>query len=167
MSPGDKLTCLVRYNALSRTIESALQKDSIPTISLDQDQVRINLISGSWDNDKAPIQSISDVTMTNIYFKEGGKLKTNVDITRRIFLYVVKGRLTINGKEVELHDLVEFLEDGETIEMQASSDATILFGHAKPNRERIVARGPFVMNTAQEIKEAYSEYQQGKYGELE
>jgi DNA helicase-2/ATP-dependent DNA helicase PcrA len=30
MSSLDKLTCLVRYNALSRTIESALQKDSIP-----------------------------------------------------------------------------------------------------------------------------------------
>jgi redox-sensitive bicupin YhaK (pirin superfamily) len=144
-----------------------LQKDSIPTIIRDEGKVKINLISGIWEGDKAPLQSISDVVMTSIHFTEGGKLTTSVDTSRRIFLYVVKGKVTINGKSAEKHNLVEFKEDGESVTIDASTEAVILFGHAKPNREPIVARGPFVMNTAKEIQEAYDEYQQGKYGDLD
>jgi redox-sensitive bicupin YhaK (pirin superfamily) len=40
----------------------------------------------------------------------------------------------------------------------------LLFGHAAPNNEPIVAHGPFVMNTQEEIRQAFVEYQQGKFG---
>jgi hypothetical protein len=38
---------------------------------------------------------------------------------------------------------------------------------AEPLNEPIAAAGPFVMNTRQEILEAYEDYSQGKFGHLE
>ncbi|HYH15080.1 MAG TPA: pirin-like C-terminal cupin domain-containing protein [Flavisolibacter sp.] len=40
----------------------------------------------------------------------------------------------------------------------------MLLGHAKPHNEPVVAHGPFVMNTQEEIRKAYVDYQQGKFG---
>jgi quercetin 2,3-dioxygenase len=48
--------------------------------------------------------------------------------------------------------------------VSASSPTLLLFGHAKPIGEPVVAHGPFVMNTRDEIMEAIRDYQAGKFG---
>lgn len=50
------------------------------------------------------------------------------------------------------------------MEIEAVTDALILFGHAQPLSEPVVAHGPFVMNTREEIVEAIHDYQAGKFG---
>ena len=59
--------------------------------------------------------------------------------------------------------LVEFNNDDD-IAFVTDTDTIILFGHAKPFNEPVVAYGPFVMNTEQEIEQAYSDYREGKFG---
>ena len=48
--------------------------------------------------------------------------------------------------------------------MKAKTDAILLFGHATPFKEPIVSYGPFVMNTSEEIQQAYADYRDGKFG---
>ncbi|RZK68424.1 MAG: pirin family protein, partial [Pedobacter sp.] len=60
--------------------------------------------------------------------------------------------------------LAEFNDDGDRLNIKASAESILLFGHAKPLDEPVVSQGPFVMNTEQEIEEAYADYQQGKFG---
>ena len=50
-----------------------------------------------------------------------------------------------------------------TLAIDASSDAVLLFGHADPIDEPVVAHGPFVMNTRGEIEQAIRDYQAGKF----
>ena len=45
-------------------------------------------------------------------------------------------------------------------------DALVLFCHGAELQEPVVAHGPFVMNTEDEIWEAYAEYQAGKFGRV-
>jgi len=40
----------------------------------------------------------------------------------------------------------------------------LIFGHAMPLNEPVVAQGPFVMNTEEEIRQAYDDYRNGKFG---
>ena len=141
-----------------------LQQADIPSLTQDDGRVKINLISGHWENEAAPIQSLGNINLASIYFSAGGQLRTNVPTSNAIFLYVVKGQLNINGQEVTKHHLVQFENNAEEIEIQASSESIILFGHAKPFGEPVVAYGPFVMNSEAEIKQAYADYQQGKFG---
>ena len=141
-----------------------LQKEDIPTLSLDAGQVNINLISGKWETTQAPIQGLTDLLLTSIYFKGGGKLSTSVPIDNNIFLYVVRGELTINGQKVSKLNLVEFNHDNKELNLEATTDSVILFGHAQPFQEPVIAYGPFVMNSEAEIQEAYQDYQQGKFG---
>jgi len=81
-----------------------------------------------------------------------------------VFFYVVRGEVLVNGKRATGRHLVEFAPDGERIDIEAATDAFILFGYGTPNHEPVVARGPFVMNTQEEIEQAMQDYQAGKFG---
>ncbi|MEA2490179.1 MAG: quercetin 2,3-dioxygenase [Acidobacteriota bacterium] len=142
---------------------TGLQKEAIPTFSVDDDRVTVNLISGSWDGHNGPFRSLTGVEMMTLALQKGGRITLPVESGRSIFLYVVRGELTIGGQTApELH-LVELNDDGDEIEITALTDALVLFGHAKPFREPVVAHGPFVMNTREEIVQAIRDYQAGLF----
>ena len=143
---------------------TGLNYDEINHFELDNGNVTVDLISGELEDKKGPILSLSGLTMASIRVKEGGKLTLNISSENQIFFYLVKGKLTLNNTEINMRDLVQFeLEDGE-IQITANEDAYILYGHGQPFNEPVVSQGPFVMNTEQEIKDAYQDYRNGKMG---
>jgi redox-sensitive bicupin YhaK (pirin superfamily) len=141
-----------------------LQKNDIPELEFDNGRVTVNLISGNWDGAEAALVPLTDVHLSSVHFKQGGRLTRDVAAGRSVFFYVVKGELVVNGERASARHIVEFNRDGERIEIEARTDAVILFGHAEPNNEPIAARGPFVMNTEAEIVQAIRDYQAGKFG---
>ncbi|MGN6566310.1 MAG: pirin family protein [Flavipsychrobacter sp.] len=141
-----------------------LQKDQVPTLSWDEGKVTANIIAGEWDGVAAPIKPLTDIHLASIYFKKGGQISLAIPRDKNIFLYVVKGNLTVNEVPAQQHGLVEFENDNEQVNMQATEDAVILFGYATPFHEPFVAYGPFVMNTSEEIMQAYNDYNSGKFG---
>ena len=56
--------------------------------------------------------------------------------------------------------------DGESF-TEATDDAVVLVMSGEPIHEPIAAHGPFVMNTRQELIEAFEDFNQGKFGYLE
>jgi redox-sensitive bicupin YhaK (pirin superfamily) len=141
-----------------------LQRDQIPSFETDDGRVRINLISGTWDKHSGPIRSLTDVHMMTVVFTTGGHARLPAPRGRNVFLYVVCGTVNIASTRAETHNLIELNDDADAVDIEATSDALILFGHAQPLSEPVVAHGPFVMNTKQEIVEAMHDYQAGKFG---
>jgi quercetin 2,3-dioxygenase len=144
-----------------------LQKDKIPVVTLDDGKVKVNVISGSWGEVEAPIQNLSDIHMVSIELQQGGTFVYNIPTERNIFFYVVRGAVNVNGESAAKLTLVEFEHEGKEIRVEATEDAYILFGHALPFNEPVVSHGPFVMNSEQEIREAFQDYQAGKMGQWE
>jgi len=135
-----------------------LQKDDIA--SFENGGVTVNLISGDWSGHRGPIESLTDVHMMTVALKAGSRIVLPAPRGRNVFFYIVRGKLTIG----EAFHLVDWNDDGDEIEIEAIDDAFILFGHAKPYGEPVVAHGPFVMNTREEIVQAIRDYQMGKFG---
>ncbi len=141
-----------------------LQSEDIPEIYIDNNKITLHAVSGEWNGTKAPIQSLTDVHLAFIDFREGGQFHMDIAEDRNIFLYIVSGEMEVNGKDVSSLNIVEFSHEGENVSLHAKKDAVILFGHALPYNEPIVPYGPFVMNSMDEIKQAYSDYQEGAFG---
>jgi redox-sensitive bicupin YhaK (pirin superfamily) len=142
-----------------------LQKEDIPIATWDEGKVTAQVISGEWNGVKGAVQPLTDVHLASISFKKGGRLQQQIDKNKNVFLYVVKGELLINGEAAVMHEIVEFSHEGSMIEMKAITDANILFGYATPFHEPFVAYGPFVMNSQQEIMQAYEDYRAGAFGD--
>ncbi len=141
-----------------------LQKQDIKEVSHDNGKVSLNAVAGQWDGTQGAFETLSDINLATLYLQSGGKYITEIDPERNVFFYVIKGTLSVNGQEANMHQLVEFSNDGSTLSIEATADAIVLLGHALPFNEPVVAQGPFVMNTQQEIMQAYDDYRAGKFG---
>ena len=141
-----------------------LQENQIPKVEIDHGEVIIHAVSGEWEGTKGAFQPLVDIRLATINFYKGGNYRTRIDAERNIFFYVIKGRVKVNGNEAKMHQLVEFNNDGDVIEIEALEESLVLLGHALPFNEPIVTQGPFVMNSEEEIRQAYRDYRNGKFG---
>jgi redox-sensitive bicupin YhaK (pirin superfamily) len=131
---------------------------------LDNGSVNVDLISGNWGENKGPIDSLSNLTMTSIRLKGDGILNLEINKEDEILFYLVYGELLVNGEEIEKHQLVQFENDDTKIAVKANKDSYLILGYGKPFNEPMVAQGPFVMNTQQEIIDSYADFRSGKMG---
>ena len=141
-----------------------LQKKEIPAFDLDGGKVNVQQLFGNWNGVQGAFKETFPLTMSTIYLEKGGKFEKEIPTEENIFFYIVRGELKVNGEEIQFRNLVEFTNSGEKIAVEALEDAILILGHAKPFNEPMVAQGPFVMNTQQQIYEAYQDYQAGKFG---
>lgn len=145
-----------------------LQYDELTHFSLDNEKVKVNLISGEWGEYNGPAQSLTNLVMSSIEMQKDGQFTTSVNENHNIFFYVVRGKVEVSGERAAKYQLVEFANEGTELQVKALDDDTIiLFGHGKPFNEPIVAQGPFVMNTPEQIREAYEDFRAGKMGTWE
>lgn len=140
-----------------------LQKADIPTVSFDDEKVTAQVIAGNLEETDGAFETPTPIHISTLFFKPEGVFNTRVPKDNNILLYVIKGEIKINGEIIHSLHLVEFNNDDEDLRIEALTESTVLFGHAKPFNETVVAQGPFVMNTVEEIDQAYADYQQGKF----
>jgi redox-sensitive bicupin YhaK (pirin superfamily) len=172
METGGPLEILQLWVNLPSTLKmtepryTGLQRDQIPVLREAGGMVALQLISGSWNGTAGPVQSLTGVFMSTIEFKAGARLRVRGLTNRNVFLYVVRGMIEIDGDRASAMHLVELNEEGDELEILAQSDALLAFGHAEAIGEPVVAHGPFVMNTREEIAQAISDYQAGRFGSV-
>lgn len=138
-----------------------VQAEAIPT--LDCDGAVVRLISGTWGGTTGPIENLTGVFMSVIDLDAGGRVGFGSLSGRNVFLYVVRGEVAVNGWAIAAWNLAELDLDGDTVEIAAKEPAQVVFGHAAPIGEPVVAHGPFVMNTREEILHAIRDYQAGLF----
>lgn len=139
-----------------------LQRDAIPAVQPGSG-VTVHLISGAWDEQTGPIESLTGVMMSVVELQEKARVALPAPAARNVFLYVVRGDVLVSGAHAASFHLVELDHSSDGVEVEASTDAVLLFGHAEPIGEPVVAHGPFVMNTTEEIYAAIQDYQEGKF----
>ncbi|MBP5979545.1 MAG: pirin family protein [Halomonas sp.] len=142
-----------------------LQQDSIPAITLPGGG-ELNLIAGEWGDTRGSTETLTNVFMSTLKLPVGSREQLPVAPGRQVFLYIVNGDVTVSGEPAKPHQLVELDRDGDSIVIEAASDAQLLFGHADVIDEPVYSHGPFVMNTRDEIVQAVEDYQAGKFGGL-
>jgi redox-sensitive bicupin YhaK (pirin superfamily) len=101
------------------------------------------------------------------------KLEANTEFTETMasehnaFIYVIKGEVCLlnEGNEVTLikRDQLAVLTKGESITLMANEQAAqFLLIAGRPLEEPIARGGPFVMNTEDEIQQAFNDYHNGQ-----
>ncbi|HEV2533275.1 pirin family protein [Phenylobacterium sp.] len=151
---------------MTRPRYTGVQAADIPAITADQGKATVHLISGAWGGRAGPISSLTGVFMSTIALKKAGRAGFGSLAGRNVFLYVVRGEVEVNGVAAAAQHLVQLDLAGDMIEIVALRGALVVFGHAEPIGEPVVAHGPFVMNTRQEIVEAIRDYEAGFFDQV-
>jgi redox-sensitive bicupin YhaK (pirin superfamily) len=133
-------------------------------MSLADGKATLHLIAGSINGQQGPVQSLTGVFMSTLEMQAGARIRLPIPPGRKVLLYLVSGELLIGGTPVPAQHLAELSDDGDELLLHAKADSVLLFGHADPIGEPVVAHGPFVMNTRAEINTAIIDYQAGRFG---
>ncbi|MBS1606136.1 MAG: pirin family protein [Bacteroidetes bacterium] len=145
----------------------SLTADKMGRHILPDGQGQVNVIAGTFNGTQGPAQTFTPVNLFDLRLNKGAKLTTSIPQNHNTALLLVNGTAAINGQTAPEHSFVLFANEGEDIDIRTTDGATILLLSGEPIDEPIVAYGPFVMNTAQEIIDSIREVQAGKFGELE
>lgn len=141
-----------------------LQADAIPAIAAEG--ATLHLIAGAWQGQRGPVESLTGTFLGWVEAQPGARIAFDGIGGRDVFLYAARGSFEVGGATVPQFHLAE-LSPGERLEITASAPALFLIGHAAPIDEPVVAHGPFVMNSVEEIRQAFADYQAGRFGNAE
>ena len=123
------------------------------------------IVLGEMFGAKSKITTLFPVFYFHIQLKAGCRLNIPVDPNHNAFIYVIKGKIETDGrKEIKTNQVVLFERGGKEVHLFSADEADILMLGGKPHNEPVFAYGPFVMNTEEQIKKCYSDYQSGKMG---
>lgn len=146
----------------------AITKDMIAKYNLENDGGEIEIIAGEYKGVHGPASTFSPMHVMNAHLKTGGEANFSFPADYNTAILVIEGSIIVNGEdEVPTDYFVLFENKGEDFNIMASEDAIVLILSGQPLHEPISAYGPFVMNTKEEIKQAYDDFNQGKFGYLE
>jgi len=144
-------------------------RDQIPIIKLENENIIIKVLVGNVMSTKSTVNTYSPVSIFDIQFSISGTIKFNVPKEQIVLVYVIDGELQFSEikKIASKGQIVFFDKRSDAINLTSiSSYGSYLILAGKPLNEPIARHGPFVANTAEEIKQAVIDYQTGKMGEL-
>jgi hypothetical protein len=137
--------------------------DQIPQIDLGGGS-HAKLIAGEWNGVKGagPERTIAPF-FADVQVASSKTVSVPVPQGHAGFVYVFEGSLTVGETALAKGELGT-LSDGAALDATAAGEgARFLAIAGKPLKEPIAKYGPFVMNTADEIRRAIQDYQSGRF----
>lgn len=147
-----------------------IQNKDIPKVDLTHNGGLVEVIAGSYQGVQGKASTFSPVHMLNAKLNHNGKAEFDLPEHYNTGLIVIKGSIKVNDSHdvIATDHFVLFENKGETFSVEAQQDDTVvLVLSGEPINEPIAAHGPFVMNTHQEILQAFEDFNLGKFGYLE
>ncbi|OCL87866.1 Quercetin 2,3-dioxygenase [Aliarcobacter thereius] len=153
---------------MSEAKYQAITKEQMGKELLENNAGFIEVIAGSYNKAKGPVSTFTPINLMNANLKKGANVPFSFPENFTTALLVIEGSIKVNSKdEVATDHFVLFENDGENFIIQANEDSIILILSGEPINEPIVSHGPFVMNTKEEIAQAFEDFGKGKFGHLE
>jgi redox-sensitive bicupin YhaK (pirin superfamily) len=144
-----------------------ISSSQIPAVSLPERQGTVRVIAGEFGGARGPATTFTPINVWDLRLATEHRIDIAVPDAYTTALVVLSGAVRVNGAEtVEAAEVGLFDRAGKTVCIDSAKNATALLLSGEPIDEPIVGSGPFVMNTAQEIRQAMADYQSGKMGHL-
>ncbi|HEY0465572.1 MAG TPA: pirin-like C-terminal cupin domain-containing protein, partial [Polyangiaceae bacterium] len=159
---------LPRVHKLANPRYQPITSAQMGLVTLPRGAGTVRVVAGEFEGVRGPAMTFTPINIYDARLVAQGQVEFSFPARQTAALLVMKGNLAINGAtEARENDFVLFKNTGERITIEASSDAHLLVLNGEPIAEPIVQYGPFVMNTQQEIQEAFADFSRGKFGFLE
>lgn len=124
-------------------------------------------IAGTFDGTTGPAHTFTPMQVWDVQLKAGHTVTLPAPEGHTTVPLVYQGRVkTADGQEAGDAEMIVYARDGEGVQLTALADTTLLWLCGEPIDEPVVGYGPFVMNTPQEIQQAFVDFQSGKMGRL-
>lgn len=144
-----------------------LLRAQIPEVDLPDGAGLVRVIAGDFHGVKGPANTYTPIDLYDSRLKAGHHAELTLPAGYDTAIFLLHGDILLSGSHaMKASELALFDTSGERIAIDAREDATLLVLSGEPIHEPVARRGPFVMNTEEELVQAADDYQAGKMGHL-
>ena len=130
------------------------------------DGVTAKVIAGTLADTTGPVSGVATEPLYyDLTFEGRAEVHLPTPDAHNVFVYVFEGSVHVLGDNGGLINRTEIalLEDGQVIRLRSDADSRCLVVGGRPLNEPIARYGPFVMNTQEEIQQAITDFQSGRF----
>jgi redox-sensitive bicupin YhaK (pirin superfamily) len=139
----------------------------IPVVELPDGAGRVRVIAGEFDGHSGPARSYTPMDVLDMRISQGASARMPTHDGHTLALVVLHGTVLVNGSDIAREgQLVHLERAGSGVEIEANSDASVLWLSGEPIDEPVVGHGPFVMNSQVEIAQAIDDFNSGRFGRM-
>jgi len=144
-----------------------LKSNEIPEISLNDDNVKIKIICGEINGTKGPVQDIvTEPEYLDVTINPNSEFVHHIQNGHNVFAYTIEGEGFFDDTKMEIigKETLIIFKEGDAINISTENEKVrFLLVSGKPLKESVAWRGPIVMNTEEELRVAFEEYQNGTF----
>lgn len=145
----------------------AIVSQDIPAVALPAGAGTVRVIAGEFGGQAGPAHTFTPLQVWDMRLNQGGIGELPVPEGWNAALIVLRGTVRVNGDTIAGEAQMVLLDRaGAGTCVEASTDATVILLAGEPIDEPIVGHGPFVMNTEQEIAQALSDLNSGRFASM-
>ncbi len=141
-----------------------IQADRIPEVDLG-DGVTVRVIAGTVGGAVGPVSAVAtEPVYLDIRLAPGASYTAELPAGHNAFVYSYQGQAKVGASAMPIaRGELAMLTHGTSVPLAAGdSDANLILVAGRPLNEPVARYGPFVMNTAEEIHQAFADYRAGK-----
>jgi redox-sensitive bicupin YhaK (pirin superfamily) len=144
-----------------------LMDSAIPPVELADGAGKLRVIAGEHAGARGPANTFTPINIWDARLNAGRKASFELPEGHTLAVLVQSGAVKLHsGERAGASQFVLFEREGGSIEIEAESDAKLLVLSGAPINEPVVQYGPFVMNTEGEIRQAITDFNAGKFGDI-
>ena len=141
-----------------------LRDAQFPRVELSDGAGTVRVIAGQLFDAKGPASTFTPINVWDAQLSAGSKVELPIPAGHTALLVVQSGQLTIDDELLSPVEMALLDQQGDAITIDVKKTSQVLVLTGEPLREPVVGQGPFVMNTTDEIRQAFIDYRQGKMG---
>ena len=143
----------------------AILAAGIPAVTLPGARVRV--IAGDFRGTKGPARSFTAINLWDVRVERDASLFLDLPEGHNAALAILSGEVTVNDEKTARDAQVVLLDPaGTEVRLKAGEGSMLLVLTGEPIREPIAGYGPFVMNTQDEIRQAITDFNSGRFGQI-
>ena len=140
--------------------------DQIPEVEVPEAAGLVRVIAGQYGGAQGPARTFTPMNVWDVHLKASHQVAFDLPEGHTTALFLTSGAIRIGGQQARATDLAVMERDGRRLEFEVLEDTRLLLLNGAPLNEPIVGQGPFVMNTQQEIVQAFKDFNSGRFGQI-
>lgn len=144
----------------------SLLNEDIPKVILDDQTSYIRIVAGELNQTTGIAKTFTAMNVFDIHLMKDQQITLPAAEGATTLIYLRKGKVQFSSDEESLEEqaMAVMSSLGTGVQIKALENCDLLFLSAQPLNEPINGQGPFVMNSYDEILQAYDDIKTGKFG---
>lgn len=156
---------LPKRDKMTKPKYQTIEKSTIPKVKLGESS-ELRVIAGDFEGSRGPASTFTPINLYDLASDSKDQISLSLKDGSNTILLIMNGEVVFDKKSYSEQNLLIFDQSGDQLELEVSKNFKGLILNGDPINEPVVAHGPFVMNTREEIVEAINDFQNGLMGKL-